>query len=454
MVIDVFISYARRDRDYVRELVSYLEENGYSVWFDDSIRRGDRWRDVISAALDTCRSLLIVMSVESGKSKWVSREHAYAEDRGIPVFTVLLDGDKPPFGFSDISYEDVRGGSMPSARFLRDLSSSLRSIDLPLVVPMKSQTPDARGKSASSMPPVLFDFRGDGLYMVGEWSPARMLYRAQLQTKLLHWEERAAQAWIDPLRWSSAVLSRTSDTGQIAYVSDFKIDHRESVSTEFCKVTFSESSYAEVRAIEQLRIDDPAVLASADRALVDSVRHYLNGAVPSSLAANVVVLCSNQELLCVRRSAAVDNGIGQWTVGIFETLKLADVQRAGDGEVFFRLVERALAEELSLYPGDFGEILITWLGIYQPILRGHLVAIVSTGLTKAELIARARRAHSSYEHDGFAWIPCDEAEAVEFTSAERAGTPGGAGGQIDVHGKTWVEQSRLAVVEAWRVLSE
>lgn len=298
--------------------------------------------------------------------------------------------------------------------------------------------------------PVPYDFRNDQLYMIGEWSPVRRLHRTQVRTQFVPMHERPPQAWVDESLWKTTVASRKNDSGDLAYITAFKIDHQESDETQFCHVTYAESRYAEVRALEQLRIDQPALLQRADNALRANARHYLANALPSSLAVNVVVVSADEELLCLRRSAAVDNAVGLWTVGIFETLKLSDVLRGGESDTLFHLAERGLREELHLFQGDYDEVQLTWLGIYRPIFRGHLVALVRVELPKAEIEDRLRRAHSSYEHDGVEWLPLSKATLDGLIDGGLHSTPGEAGATADYLGRAWLEQSRLAVFEAWR----
>ncbi len=46
---DVFVSYKAEDRRRVRLLVEALEADGYSVWWDEQIGGGARWRPAIAA---------------------------------------------------------------------------------------------------------------------------------------------------------------------------------------------------------------------------------------------------------------------------------------------------------------------------------------------------------------------------------------------------------------------
>jgi hypothetical protein len=47
---DIFISYAKADRNEALKLSAYLESLGYGVWWDRGLQSGDEFRDVIIAA--------------------------------------------------------------------------------------------------------------------------------------------------------------------------------------------------------------------------------------------------------------------------------------------------------------------------------------------------------------------------------------------------------------------
>lgn len=124
----VFLSYVHgSDSDaYVKSLAAYLTNAGVPVWLDkSSIMYGDRLDRVIADSIDTCAAVIVVMTPEAQKSAWVSIEIGLALDRNKPIIPLLLRGS-PLHGLSDIQYEDVTGGRMPSARlvsYLRELIS-------------------------------------------------------------------------------------------------------------------------------------------------------------------------------------------------------------------------------------------------------------------------------------------------------------------------------------------
>jgi hypothetical protein len=297
-----------------------------------------------------------------------------------------------------------------------------------------------------------YDVRLDGLFALGVWSPSRRLDASRLLTDTIEFDARPAQPYVDELALSKAVREKsTTASGATIYLTGFRIDHRESDETQYCRIRQAPSIYPEVLAIEELRIHHPLLLEECDRAVERDVREYLTNAVPSSLAVNLVVLSSeNDQLLCVERSAAVDSGVGWWTVGVFETMKQGDLNRPGTAETVYTLAIRGLNEELGLVAADYHPIQISWIGIYRPILRGHVVAVLKLRISKAEALDRARAAHSGYEHAVMEWIPLRRPLIQEFIQARNMVQPGKAGSTFNANDRPWVEQSRLAVLEAWR----
>lgn len=72
---DIFISYSRYDSNVVNELVSLLEEEGYSVWIDrDGIESGDDFKRVILKAIKESKVVLFFSSEHSNVSDWTAKE--------------------------------------------------------------------------------------------------------------------------------------------------------------------------------------------------------------------------------------------------------------------------------------------------------------------------------------------------------------------------------------------
>ncbi len=93
----IFISYSRKDLDFVRRLADDLKGRGAPVWLDVlAIPPGKRWDDVLENALEDSSHLLLVVSKASARSQNVRDELAYAIDKGKQVIPLILDGTEPP----------------------------------------------------------------------------------------------------------------------------------------------------------------------------------------------------------------------------------------------------------------------------------------------------------------------------------------------------------------------
>lgn len=104
----VFLSYATEDRDRVAPLVRALEGLGWTVFWDRKTPVGKTWPEVLEQEITTCRSVVVVWSKSSVKSKWV-REEADEGERRQVLFPVRIDAVDPPFGYRGIQAADLVG---------------------------------------------------------------------------------------------------------------------------------------------------------------------------------------------------------------------------------------------------------------------------------------------------------------------------------------------------------
>ena len=95
---DIFIGYARRDRETVEKLAAAVEAAGYTVWWDRNIVGGAEFSKDIERELDAARAVIIAWSSDAGASPWVKDEAAVARDQGKLV-PIALDREIPPMGF-------------------------------------------------------------------------------------------------------------------------------------------------------------------------------------------------------------------------------------------------------------------------------------------------------------------------------------------------------------------
>jgi len=92
---DIFISYARADKARVARLVATLQANGWTVWWDAEVSPGKEFDDVIAAALERAKAVLVVWTPTSVASRWVRGEARIGADRGILVPVRFDDAQLP-----------------------------------------------------------------------------------------------------------------------------------------------------------------------------------------------------------------------------------------------------------------------------------------------------------------------------------------------------------------------
>src|SRR5579885_2156942 len=94
---DVFISYSRKDKAFVRRLFNALESTGRDAWVDwESIPYSVEWLQEIWAGIDESDNFIFVVSPYSLASKICHEEVAYARQhnkRIIPVIRYDVDID-------------------------------------------------------------------------------------------------------------------------------------------------------------------------------------------------------------------------------------------------------------------------------------------------------------------------------------------------------------------------
>jgi WD40 repeat protein len=99
-VSDVFVSYSRRDGEFVHGLAADLESRGKSVWIDtQGIGDGEVFPDAIRRAIEGADAFVFVISPESVASQYCESEVEYAlelQKRVVPVLREPVTDDALP----------------------------------------------------------------------------------------------------------------------------------------------------------------------------------------------------------------------------------------------------------------------------------------------------------------------------------------------------------------------
>ncbi len=106
-VTDIFISYAHEDQPFVRRMVTSLEAEGFTVWWDHTIPPGKSWDSFIAKGISEARCCVVVWSSNSVDSDWVKEEATMAKD-GHKFIPVQIDGSLPPVGFRRIQSANLQ----------------------------------------------------------------------------------------------------------------------------------------------------------------------------------------------------------------------------------------------------------------------------------------------------------------------------------------------------------
>jgi hypothetical protein len=108
-MVDVFISYAREDREVAKELADYLKRKGFAVWWDTEILASDDFNDAILDALADATAAIVIWTKHSVRSLFVRDEARYALVRKklIAVKSPDLPIENIPFGFQSQQTDDV-----------------------------------------------------------------------------------------------------------------------------------------------------------------------------------------------------------------------------------------------------------------------------------------------------------------------------------------------------------
>ena len=102
----VFISYAHSDAALAKKIVATLAAAGLEVWDDREILPGDNWAEQVAQALKESEAMVVLLTPEATRSRWVRHEIEYAlgEARYSKRLIPVLVGDPADFSQEDIPW--------------------------------------------------------------------------------------------------------------------------------------------------------------------------------------------------------------------------------------------------------------------------------------------------------------------------------------------------------------
>jgi hypothetical protein len=105
---ELFISYARKNRDRVGGIADGLAEDGYSLWWDKQLKSGEDYGLLIEREIAEARGVVVCWSAQAKDSLWVRAEATEALDTDKLV-QLKLDEARPPLPFNIVELVDFAG---------------------------------------------------------------------------------------------------------------------------------------------------------------------------------------------------------------------------------------------------------------------------------------------------------------------------------------------------------
>jgi hypothetical protein len=139
----IFVSYSRKDIDFVRKLAGDLETAGYDVWWDiTDLQGGDDWVRKIPSAIAASQYFIIVLSPNSIESEWVRKEYTQALNLRKKIIPIMLVPCEVPFALNTINFVNFASGEYPD-NFKKLLPPLGYTGEPPVVTPYKKPLPPA-----------------------------------------------------------------------------------------------------------------------------------------------------------------------------------------------------------------------------------------------------------------------------------------------------------------------
>ena len=144
---DIFLSYNREDSDTARRFAEGLEREGFSVWWDQTLRSGEAYDEVTEAALKSAKAVVVLWSPRSVVSRWVRAEATIA-DRNKTLLPVMIEPCERPIMFeltqtAELGHWTGDAGDKAWRAFLADLQFMVGT-------PIAPQKPEPRGPAPAS----------------------------------------------------------------------------------------------------------------------------------------------------------------------------------------------------------------------------------------------------------------------------------------------------------------
>jgi tetratricopeptide (TPR) repeat protein len=167
---EVFISYSRKDKEFVRRLDEELKHRDREAWVDwEGIPPGDTWEKTIYGAIEASHTFIFVLTPDSIASEVCGKEIAHAaanNKRLVPIVHRDVAADRVPKSLGELNWIFCRASDdfeKATDTLIRALDTDLKWVRAHTRVLTRAIEWDANGRNNS------FVLRGEDLRSAERW---------------------------------------------------------------------------------------------------------------------------------------------------------------------------------------------------------------------------------------------------------------------------------------------
>lgn len=125
---NIFVSHSRKDIVFTNRLVKLLTQSGLIIWYDeDSLLPSTSFSTEIPKYIQSSEVLIVIISGNSCKSKWVEEEYNYAKElvykNELKIIPIVIDGCEPPGFYRNYKWINCINGTLEPVDFFQILSA-------------------------------------------------------------------------------------------------------------------------------------------------------------------------------------------------------------------------------------------------------------------------------------------------------------------------------------------
>jgi TolB-like protein/Tfp pilus assembly protein PilF len=146
---DIFLSYNREDQAVARRFAEAFEAEGFSVWWDVTLRSGEAYDEVTEAALRSAKAVVVLWSKKSVASRWVRAEATMAH-RNKTLLPAMIEPCERPIMFeltqtAELSHWQGDPGDEAWRAFVADVKRLAGAEEIGTAPPRAASPPVPKG---------------------------------------------------------------------------------------------------------------------------------------------------------------------------------------------------------------------------------------------------------------------------------------------------------------------